>query len=413
MNLYKLECVICGAKYNADEVEYNCPACGDEGILDVIFDYEKISSLYGTSFNDLVDTSVPTLWRYKKLLPVELNSAVPESGVGFTPLYKAERLRKLLGVNNLFIKDDGRNPTASLKDRASAVGIVKAMEKGVKTATCASTGNAACSFAYACAITGIKSHIFLPQTAPKAKIAQLLIYGANVIAIKDTYDRAYELAIEATKKWGWYNRNCAYNPYLVEGKKTVALEIIEQMGIDNPPDSIVVSIGDGCICSSIGKAVTDMYELGFISKMPRIIGVQASGCSPIYDALKNGTEVIECVPDTIADSIAVGLPRNRFKAMKYLKKTDGIVEKVTDEEILNATRVLARNSGVFGEPAGTTAFAGYLKLLEKGTISKNENVAVIITGNGLKDIDSAMKAVGKPHIIDPSIENVEKILNEG
>ncbi|MCK5686260.1 pyridoxal-phosphate dependent enzyme, partial [bacterium] len=255
-------------------------------------------------------------------------------------------------------------------------------------------------------------HIFLPQTAPKAKIAQLLIYGANVIAIKDTYDRAYELAIEATKKWGWYNRNCAYNPYLVEGKKTVALEVIEQIGLDNPPDSIVISIGDGCICSSIGKAITDMYELGFISKVPRIIGVQASGCSPIYDAFNNGTEVIECVPDTIADSIAVGLPRNRFKAMKYLKKTNGIVEKVTDEEILNATRVLARKSGVFGEPAGTTAFAGYLKLLEKGTIGKDENVAVIITGNGLKDIDSAMKAVGKPHIIDPSIENVAKILNQ-
>lgn len=412
MELYSLECVLCGSVYPAEEVQYTCPSCGDEGILDVIFDYDRVKSTYGSGFEDIVDTSVHTLWRYKKLLPVLPDSRAPESSVGWTPLYAAPVLRKYLGVTDLFIKDDGRNPTASLKDRASAVGIVKAMEKGALTACCASTGNAACSFAYACAITGIESYIFVPQTAPKAKIAQLMIYGANVIAVKDTYDRAYELAIEASREWGWYNRNCAYNPYLVEGKKTVALEIMEQMGTENPPDNIVISIGDGCICSSIGKAITDMAELGFIRKMPRIIGIQASGCSPVYDAITNGTEVVECVPDTIADSIAVGLPRNRYKAMKYLKKTSGIVEIVSDDEILEATKILARKSGVFGEPAGTTAFAGYLKLLEKGTIGRAERTAVVITGNGLKDIDSAMKAVGKPYCIEPSIENVRELLSK-
>jgi threonine synthase len=409
--MFLLKCVKCGTEYSPQEVEYTCPKCGYEGILDVIFNYDKLKSIYGKEPSDFIDRDKISLWRYKKLLPIKQELNEPEGWVGWTPLYEAPRLRKYLGVQELFIKDDGRNPTASLKDRASAVGVMKAKERGVKTACCASTGNAASSFAYFCALLGIKPYIFVPRTAPRAKIAQLLVYGAKVLAVKDTYDRAYELAIEASEKWNWYNRNCAFNPYLVEGKKTMALEVLEQLGFDNPPDYIVISIGDGCICSSVGKAILDFYNLGFIKKKPRIVGVQAEGCAPLYKAYREGkTEIEEVVPKTLADSIAVGKPRNRYKAMKYLKYTDGIVEAVSDAEILEAIKLLARYSGVFAEPAGATPFAGYLKLLEKGEIKPSDRVAVVVTGNGLKDVDAAIKATGNPVEVAPNIEDVSKVI---
>ncbi len=403
----KLKCLLCGAEYSPDEVKYTCPKCGSEGILEVIYDYDEIKKHF--SKESLKENNDYTMWRYLPLLPVNDPSKIGPLKVGWTPLYKAERIRNDLKMPNLWIKDDGRNPTASLKDRASAIAVVKAQELGEKTVTCASTGNAASSLAGASASVGLKNYIFVPKTAPKAKIAQLLVFGATVLAVNGTYDEAFDLSIKATETFGWYNRNTAFNPYMVEGKKTVALEIIEQMNFD-VPDYVFVSVGDGCIISGVAKGYKDMLSLGFINKMPKLVAVQAEGCKPIVDAVNGDGNVKFVEPDTIADSIAVGIPRNRVMAVRDIKQSGGFGISVSDEEIISAIKYLGSTQGIFAEPAGATGFAGMLKALKEGKISKNDKVVVIVTGNGLKDVNSAIKAGGEPIIIDPLIEEVKKIV---
>ncbi len=405
----KLKCLLCGSEYNPDEVTYTCPKCGNDGILEVIYDYEEIKKHF--SKESLQSNKDYSMWRYLPLLPVNDPSKIGPLKVGWTPLYEAKRIRKDLDVPYLWIKDDGRNPTASLKDRASAIAIVKAQELGKKVVTCASTGNAASSLAGASASVGLKNYIFVPRTAPKAKIAQLLVFGATVLTVKGSYDEAFDLSIKATEKFGWYNRNTAFNPYMVEGKKTVALEIIEQMNFE-VPDYVFVSVGDGCIISGVAKGYRDMLSLGFIDKMPKLVAVQAEGCKPIVDAV-NGDGTVKFVkPDTIADSIAVGIPRNRVMAVRDVKESGGFGIAVSDEEILSAIKYLGSTQGIFAEPAGATGFAGMLKALKEGKISKNDKIVVIVTGNGLKDVESAQKAGGTPIEIEPRIEDVERVLKE-
>ena len=271
-NIKKLKCLICGAEYHPGEVRYTCPKCGDEGVLEINYDYSRIRKNFTKT--TLKNNPEYSMWRYLPLLPVDDSQKIGPLKVGWTPLYKAKRIREDLGIPNLWIKDDGRNPTASLKDRPSAIAIVKAQELGEKTITCASTGNAASSLAGAAASVGLKSYIFVPQTAPVAKIAQLLVFGSTVFAVKGSYDEAFDLSIEATREFGWYNRNTAFNPYMVEGKKTVALEIIEQMSFE-APDFVFVSVGDGCIISGVVKAYKEMLTLGFTDHLPKVIAVQA------------------------------------------------------------------------------------------------------------------------------------------
>ncbi len=405
----KLKCLLCGSEYTPNEVTYTCPKCGDDGIFEVIYDYEEIKKHF--SKKSLHNNKDYSMWRYLPLLPVDDPSKIGPLRVGWTPLYEAKRIREDLGISHLWIKDDGRNPTASLKDRASAIAVVKAQELGKKIVTCASTGNAASSLAGASASVGLKNYIFVPRTAPKAKIAQLLVFGATVLAVKGSYDEAFDLSIKATEKFGWYNRNTAFNPYMVEGKKTVALEIIEQMNFE-VPDYVFVSVGDGCIISGVAKGYKDMLSLGFIDKMPKLVAVQAEGCKPIVDAV-NGDGTVKFVkPDTIADSIAVGIPRNRVMAVRDVKESGGFGIAVSDEEILSAIKYLGSTQGIFAEPAGATGFAGMLKALKEGKISKNDKIVVIVTGNGLKDVESAQKAGGAPIEIEPKIEDVEKVLRE-
>ncbi len=401
MKIKAMKCMKCGKEFAESLSLYVCDVCGIEGILDIVYDYDSIR----ITSEEIAANPDHSLWRYKKMLPMQENAPVPPLQVGWTPLYRVDRVAQQHGLKNVFIKDDGRNPTASLKDRASAVGVAKAIEAGATTICAASTGNAASSLAGFAASAGIKTVIFVPKRAPKAKVAQLLVYGAKTVIVDDSYDRAFELSIEITDKFGFYNRNCAYNPYLVEGKKTVAYEIWEQMGFD-VPERIYVSIGDGCITSGIFKGFYDLIQLGLSKKMPRIIGVQAAGCNPVEVALKTGKFVAQ-QGNTIADSIAVGIPRNRLKAMRGLQESNGDCISVSDDEIRAALVEMPRNSGVFGEPAGVTAFAGFKKHAQNGDIGQDEKVVVLITGNGLKDIDSAISVCQLPAPVSPTSEAIE------
>ena len=404
----ELRCVLCGGSYAPGEVEYTCPKCGLDGTLDVLYDYEKAAlSMTPSSLAE----RAPSLWRYDEILPVD-DGSIPPLAVGWTPLYESPSLASEYGVAEVYVKDDGRNPTGSLKDRASALGVARALHLGRRIIACASTGNAASSLSGFAAVGGLKSFIFVPEKAPSAKVTQLLVYGATVVLVKGDYSDAFNLATAAIDHYGWYNRNCAINPYLVEGKKTCALEIAEQCGW-NPPDRVFISVGDGCCISGLYKGFNDLMKMGLISRMPKITGVQAEGAKPIYDAIAKDAPRVEFGPaDTIADSISVGAPRNWAKALRAVRESDGAMVTVTDVEILSAIPELARKSGVFGEPAGAAAFAGFRKAAREGMVGKKERVAVVVTGNGLKDIDSAMKSVGSPMVSEPDMkefaENLER-----
>jgi threonine synthase len=318
----------------------------------------------------------------------------------------------------LWVKDDGRNPTASFKDRASAIAVVKAQERQAGVIAVASTGNAAAALSGLCASLKQPNVIFVPETAPQAKIAQLLVFGSTVILVKGSYDAAFELCLQAAAEYGWYNRNTGYNPYMTEGKKTVSLEICEQLGWQ-APDRIFVSVGDGCIIGGVHKGLKDLLALGWIDRMPKLMGIQAEGSAYLYQAWKNQEDVLTKPPipaQTIADSISAGLPRDRLKAMAAVTETAGAYLTVTDEEILAAIPALARGCGVFAEPAGAAAYAGLLKAVAQGLVAPDERVVVINTGNGLKDVASAMQAVGQtgpqPYRIGPSLDELKKVMRE-
>ena len=351
-----------------------------------------------------------SMWRYRDILPVHNDANIPDLSVGWTPLYENKRLASKYGVKKLYIKDDGRNPTASLKDRASAVGVAKAMDFGQKVVACASTGNAASSLSGFAAVSGLESYIFVPEKAPAAKVTQLLVYGANVVLVKGDYADAFDLASAAIEKFGWYNRNCAINPYLVEGKKTCAMEIAEQLNWEIP-DRVFISVGDGCCIGGLYKGFRDLLDLGLTERMPKITGVQAVGSSPIFRAIIEKSQRVTFGPaDTIADSISVGAPRNWAKALRAIRNTGGTAVTVTDDEILSAIPELACSSGVFGEPAGVTGFAGFRKMALAGETGQDETIAVVVTGNGLKDIESAKRSAEQAVSCAPDIEEFSRLI---
>lgn len=405
-----LKCINCGRVYEPGQAEYYCEACGyHEGILDVVYDYDALEKELNPAA--MAGKSERSMWRYLPLLPVSEPGLIPHLQVGWTPLYDAPKLAEELGVSRCWVKDEGRNPTASFKDRASAVGVVKALEKKASRITCASTGNAASSLAGFSAAAGLPATIFVPQRAPEAKVAQLLVYGAQVFSVRGTYDQAWELCMQASAEFGWYNRNCAINPYLIEGKKTVSLELAEQFGSLTPgafPDWVVVSVGDGCTIGGVWKGLREMHRLGFIPRLPRVLGVQAEGCKPFLTAWQEDGCLVPGDADTLADSIAVGHPRNFCKGMRGVTESGGAFVAVSDEEILGSITTLARKAGVFGEPAGVAGVAGVKRAVRQGIIDPKESVAIIVTGNGLKDIQSAIRAAGQPISVAPDVEEVRK-----
>lgn len=399
-------CISCGGEHEAHPTITTCKKCG--GILDVRYDYSYIKSILT---KEKLKSREYSMWRYQELLPVTGESRVHKLRVGWSPLYHVPVLADIIGVKSLYIKDDGINPTSSLKDRASAMAVVKAQEAGISTIACSSTGNAASSLAGNSAAAGYKSYIFVPERAPKGKVAQLMMFGATVFLVKGSYEDTFRISAQAIEQNGWYNRNAAVNPYLIEGKKTVALEIAEQLNYDMP-DYLAISVGDGCTIGGVFKGLKDLYNIGFIDKIPKLISVQAQGCYPINRAIAEKAPLRPMEENTMADSIAVGVPRNPDKAIKAVEESDGIVVNVSDEEIYSAMRLLGKTCGVFAEPAGATGTAGLKKAVENNLIPKDASVVSVVTGNGLKDVAGAIKAAGEPLSIEPDMDSFSKVFKE-
>ena len=396
------KCVRCGRTYEAKPDLTNCE-CG--GILDIVYDYDYIRSVL--TKEKLAARAERTMWRYRELLPIEETTEPTPLRVGWSPLYEEPNLARLLGLRKLWIKDDGQNPTASLKDRASAMAVAKAMEAGKDIIACSSTGNAASSLAGNAAAAGMKTYIFVPSRAPKGKVAQLLTFGATVVSVQGNYEETFELSSKAIDRWGWYNRNAAVNPYLSEGKKTVSLEICEQLQW-KAPDYIAVAVGDGCTIGGVWKGLKDLYAIGFIDKLPRLISCQAEGCCPLNRAIEEKAPWHPMEENTLADSIAVGVPRNPDKALQAIEESHGLVVNVSDAEIMAAQKLLGSVCGLFGEPAGVTGTAGVKKLCEMGVLGKDDTVVTMISGNGLKDVENAIKAAGAPISCPNDMESLLK-----
>jgi threonine synthase len=420
-NFTGYKCSLCGTEYLPGQVTYTCPK--DGGNLDVILDYDSVRKKFQPE--DITSRTEASLWRYLPLLPVgePEGDSTPLHAAGWTPVFALPRLAERLGLQHLWLKDESRNPTASFKDRASAVVVTRARELKSEVVVTASTGNAGAALAGMAAAVGQKAIIFAPKSAPQAKVAQLLVFGAKVILVDGTYDDAFDLTVKAADEFGWYCRNTGYNPFTAEGKKTAAFEIWEwwlaahrdwhkkDSPLDNhPPLAIFVSVGDGNIISGIHKGFKDLLALGWIPNLPRIFGVQAEGSAAIANAFRANSEIITPVSaTTIADSISVDLPRDGVRAVRAAMQTDGTYITVSDDEIVQSIAELGK-MGVFAEPAGAAAYAGAVKAAGSGVVGGDDPILVLNTGSGLKDVRAAMQAVPSAPIIEPTLEAVKKLL---
>jgi len=407
---FKYQCTDCSLEYDGNKTMYLCPECEKtnttdqppKGVLKTIYNYSEIKSrIFGIKdlqANGFID-----------LLPIESLESLPILKVGNTPFYKFNKLENKELDFNLYIKDDSQNPTFSFKDRASAVVSAYAKEQGYETIVAASTGNAGSSLAGLCASQNQKAIIMVPEAAPIAKLTQIIMYGATIVPVKGTYDDAFDLSIEATKQFGWYNRNTAYNPFTIEGKKTVSFEIFSQMG-NTIPDRIFVPVGDGVIISGVYKGFEDLLELDIINKIPTIVMVQSEGSDNIVRNMER--DDFELKPSsTIADSISVDIPRNFILVKQFIKKYKGEYLTVSDNEILEASKILSKSTGIFSEPAATTGFAGLLAYSEQNKLSKNSNNVVLLTGSGLKDLKSVNKLLDIPKSVNPDAESLKEFFD--
>jgi threonine synthase len=402
-----LRCVACAKEHSLRSAPTTCPSCG--GNLQVAYDYRLIRRTL--TRRSLRDDRDPGLWRYAAALPVRAGSPRPAPLAGGTPLYEAPRLAAALGLRRVVVKDDGRNPSASFKDRANAVVLTRALELKARVVATASTGNAASSLSCLAAGLPLKTVIFVPETAPEAKIAQLLVFGATVIAVRGAYDEAFELCGRAAERWGWYNRSTGVNPFTREGKKTGAYELAEQMGWE-VPDLVFVPVGDGNIISGMWKGFTELRELGLTDRLPRLVAVQAAGSAAVARALESGGAIRPVSGRTLADSISVSLPRDGAAAVQAVRESGGFAVTVSDAEILAAIPELARGANVFAEPAAAAAWAGLKKAAGQGRVGARQTAALLVTGSGLKDVASARKSVGKPYSADPDLERLAPLVRK-
>jgi len=411
--MYIQQCVTCGKQYNQDQFLYTCPDCGDlRGTLDILYDYDDIKKIVARSV--LRQWPVDTIFKYSTLLPLTTLKPDLNLKIGMTPLYNFSDLAQKSGIDSLLIKDDSYNPSLTLKDRASAVALLKAQELNYHTVVTASTGNAAASMACIGAHLNLNSIIFIPESIPQAKLLQLKIYGSKIVMVQGNYDRAFDLCRNVSEERNWYNRSTAINPYNLEGKKTVAFEICEQLDFE-VPDSVFVPVGDGCIISGVWKGFLDFYKVGLIDRLPRLIACQAEGSAAIYNSFKKKSDQPESVKaTTIADSISVDLPRDGVKALRAIRDSNGTSILVSDQNILSAQQQLAREKGIFCEPSAAAAFAGFLKYHLEYPFRSSEKVLILLTGSGMKDLDAAEKAIPDYKLIlfDPEKDDIDEKLKE-
>ena len=404
------ECIDCGKQYDSSETLYLCPHCSKEnndsspprGVLRIVYNFLEIIQK-NILFSDIKKDN------FLQLLPIKKIESLPKLKVGNTPMYQFDKLDKKELPFQIYFKDDSQNPTFSFKDRASAIVSAYAKEKGFETIVAASTGNAGSSLAGLCAAQGQKAIIMVPESAPLAKLTQIIMYGATIVPVAGTYDDAFDLSIKATEEFGWYNRNTAFNPFTIEGKKTVSFEIFDQLN-ESIPDKVFVPVGDGVIISGVYKGFEDLLNLKMIDKIPTIVAVQSEGSDNLTRNINNND--FEIIPsNTVADSISVDIPRNFNMAKQFIQKYEGEYLTVSDDEIMEASAILSRNTGIFAEPAATTSFAGLLKYSEENKLDKNSKNVVLLTGSGLKDLNSVQKLLNIPKAILPTIDNLKKIIS--
>ncbi len=433
MNPYLLgfRCTLCNTEYSPEDsgAMYTCPK--DGGNLNAVYDYRRI--MRNINPYSLVQDQNRSIWHYGPLLPMfgrNINASsgrnrVPLWSLGWSPLYRAPALERALDTRAIWLKDDGRLPSASFKDRASAIVIARALEMGVKTITTASTGNAASALATLACGNGIRCVIFVPENTPEGKLAMTLVHDAKVYEVQGNYDDAVALSHEAARRFGWYNRNTGFNPYTREGKKTAAFEIAEQLALAGPleprgpvqpfgqvpqiagraaafraPDVVIVPMGDGNIISGLHKGFKDLYAVGGIDKLPSLIGVTATLAPALASAWRNDTEeVMRVASKTAASGISVDKPNDGIMALRALRETRGTLIEATDEEMVEAMATLARRAGVFVELAAAAAYVGLEKARRSGFIRGDDEVVLQLTGSGLKDTRSALLVGNKPNVI--------------
>lgn len=399
-----LRCVECGHEYALHEANFLCNHCG--GNLQVDLNLEHVAKSVS---REILERRNSGLEKYLEFLPIK--QLLVSLSEGNTPLLKSERLAERLKLKNIYLKDETQNPTGVFKDRATAIATTKAIELDLKTVAIASTGNAAASLAGYSAKAGLKCFVGVPADVPIGKLIQSVAYGARVLPINGTYDQVFDIITEACEKFGWYNCNPGVNPFRIEGKKTISYEICEQLHW-NCPDKLIVPIGNGCLLAGIWRGWKEFSELGFVSGNPTIVGIQAEGSAPLVKAFKEGKEKVEpVIPNTLAGGIAVGNPRNATKAMRALKESAGVAETVSDKEIMDAQKDLAKLAGVFAEPAGAAPIAGLKKLVDQGRIERSDVVVCVITGTGLKDSNTFLKGCEISPPIKPGLSAIEEVLN--
>lgn len=401
-----LKCRECGREYPVDAI-YVCEFCF--GPLEVAYDYEGIK---GVLSRETISSRPQNLWRYKELMPID---GEPTCGLnsGYTPLVKADKLAAHIGLKELYIKDDTvTHPTLSFKDRVVAVALSKAKEFGFDTVACASTGNLAHSVSAHGAAAGFKRFIFIPASLEESKIVASLAYEPNLIAVDGNYDDVNRLCSEVANKYRWAFVNINIRPFYAEGSKTQGYEIVEQLGW-KVPDAVVVPCASGSLLTKIWKSFKEMKEIGLIDEVhSKVFSAQATGCSPIVTAIKEGVDVIRPVkPNTVAKSLAIGNPADGYYATQVIKESGGFGADVSDHEIIEAIKLMARTEGIFAETAGGVTLASAMKLIESGHIAKDDLTVLCITGNGLKTKEAIMGHTGEPYHIDPKLASFEEVLS--
>jgi len=407
---FQFRCTECATAYGEDDVRLTCPACAKQqeaggvtrGVLEV-----EIDDL-PSSWPEALPSHPDFLTAF---LPLDSAEHLPPLPVGGTPLLPVPELRRALGMPRLWVKDDTRNPSGSTKDRASFLVVAKARQYGYDTVAAASTGNAATALAAVSAAAGTRAILFVPASAPEAKLVQMLSYGATVLPIDGNYDDAFELCLAACEEFGWYNRNTALNPFTIEGKKTAGLEIARDLAPE-APDAVLVPTGDGVILSGVAKGFADLVRSGLIDRMPRMIAVQPEGSAGIVTALKEGRDTVAPVPGakSVADSLTVEVPRNALQCIRVVRESRGSGVAVSDQTILEAIPRLARLTGVFAEPSAAAGLAGLELALREGLVERAERVVLLVTGTGLKDVGAAARAVKRPGVVEATLQAVEATL---